>query len=58
MDNKTIKFTKIWECLDCSEQWAADDKYYMCLYCDSPNVAHVCNTDEQFHLLQHPEANP
>ncbi len=57
MDNKTIDFSKIWECLDCGEQWADQDKHYMCLFCDGHKIELVCNTQEQFHLLKHPEAN-
>ncbi len=56
MDNKTVEYSKIWECLKCSEQWADKSRHYMCPFCDSIDVEFVCSTADQIHLLRHPEA--
>ena len=50
-----VKNSIIWECLDCCGQWA-EARATQCVTCNSFLIAIVCDTRDQFYLLNHPEA--
>ncbi len=58
MSSLDITKNKIFECLDCGQQWAEDKvpKVNRCHWCMSTKVELVCDMTSQMHLLHHDEA--